>query len=724
MERTISNEFIKAVRRKVEQFEYEAIEVEDDECIIEIFKDGVFICTLNNDGMGLVFEDSIPVFAKDFWNECEQLQKIYEMYDKGERLDFEGIGHYKVISSFEDTILAGAIDSNNEMVFVTWKYDDDRQGVLFGNYFLHDYNRAKLDFAHRAGLSKQGIGLDNGSLETIYKAVKYRLENDDEIGFDVVIPLTETLEKLEDTYDFLKETPNHELETEVDDSYEFDYERSLRQTVQERIANINKIKPPSSPMKASVYCDGVEENYLIENSAEEMAIFIMNNPSNASISIYTMQDELLVCAKNLKMEDCPGGSMYEDEVGDCLYLLRNGVVHVPPIVVFDEAMRPTKLELIAEQFNKYIERTNNMNELKPYQIEAIKEHYPKGTRITLDQMDEKGMPSGLEGTVEFVDDIGQIHMSWDNGRTLAIAPQVDKYHKSPVQEMEEPEEENINRYSDRINNTVLCNIDYDKLQDSYGTTDKAYAKAVLNELTQIAVEEYGTDYFDGFDKNEYVLVPGVLRNKATNEMCVALLELDLTSSGEHFNTYFLTKHGCVEQGDTEMPDSLRSFIRETYGSYEYAYPIGIETDHHVDFDNLHKDLQEFLDTFENYTDYISGERESNSQNPVKAIVSELDGSYKAYILENDPEQLATFIMNNSFCDKTEIYNSQGKFMVSTMGHFLNKCADMSIRDDLMKHLLPMQMGEIDVQPSVVRDDDMNEVTLNLFGDEQDNDLER
>ena len=60
-----------------------------------------------------------------------------------------------------------------------------------------------------------------------------------------------------------------------------------------------------------------------------------------------------------------------------------------------------------------------------------KEMYPKGTRIELISMEDPFAPieSGTQGTVEFVDDMGQIHMRWDNGRTLALIPDEDSFKK-------------------------------------------------------------------------------------------------------------------------------------------------------------------------------------------------------------------------------------------------------------------------------------------------------
>lgn len=56
----------------------------------------------------------------------------------------------------------------------------------------------------------------------------------------------------------------------------------------------------------------------------------------------------------------------------------------------------------------------------------IREQYPKGTLIELGGMKgESQMPHGLKGTVESVDDAGQIHVKWENGSTLALDVNVD-----------------------------------------------------------------------------------------------------------------------------------------------------------------------------------------------------------------------------------------------------------------------------------------------------------
>lgn len=60
----------------------------------------------------------------------------------------------------------------------------------------------------------------------------------------------------------------------------------------------------------------------------------------------------------------------------------------------------------------------------------IKEKYRKylGKTVELISMDDtQAPPVGTRGKVIFVDDAGQIHVKWDNGSSLALIPEVDKF---------------------------------------------------------------------------------------------------------------------------------------------------------------------------------------------------------------------------------------------------------------------------------------------------------
>ena len=75
------------------------------------------------------------------------------------------------------------------------------------------------------------------------------------------------------------------------------------------------------------------------------------------------------------------------------------------------------------------------------EVIKLKQEYPPGTRIVLNYMDDKwAVPPGTRGTVKFVDDAGQVHPIWDNGRTLAIVPEIDSFRKLTEQELREEQQ--------------------------------------------------------------------------------------------------------------------------------------------------------------------------------------------------------------------------------------------------------------------------------------------
>ena len=59
-------------------------------------------------------------------------------------------------------------------------------------------------------------------------------------------------------------------------------------------------------------------------------------------------------------------------------------------------------------------------------LQALRERYPKGTRVELVQMDDaQAPPVGTKGTVRGVDDLGSIMVAWDNGSGLNVVYGVD-----------------------------------------------------------------------------------------------------------------------------------------------------------------------------------------------------------------------------------------------------------------------------------------------------------
>ena len=92
---------------------------------------------------------------------------------------------------------------------------------------------------------------------------------------------------------------------------------------------------------------------------------------------------------------------------------------------------------IAEQ-NKEVPHMNEWDRLHR-QAQRYREAYPPGTRIMLLSMgnDPNPVESGTRGTVRAVDDIGNLHCDFDNGRSLGVVPGEDSFRMLTDEELTE-----------------------------------------------------------------------------------------------------------------------------------------------------------------------------------------------------------------------------------------------------------------------------------------------
>ncbi|MBM6202802.1 DUF4314 domain-containing protein [Staphylococcus epidermidis] len=63
-----------------------------------------------------------------------------------------------------------------------------------------------------------------------------------------------------------------------------------------------------------------------------------------------------------------------------------------------------------------------MCHLNQNQVNLLKYFYPKNTRVEIIKIDDSytQLKPGDQGSVKCVDDIGQIHVNWDNKESLAL----------------------------------------------------------------------------------------------------------------------------------------------------------------------------------------------------------------------------------------------------------------------------------------------------------------
>ena len=62
------------------------------------------------------------------------------------------------------------------------------------------------------------------------------------------------------------------------------------------------------------------------------------------------------------------------------------------------------------------------------QIAALRQRYPRGTKVELLGMDDpQAPPTGTMGEILRVDDAGQLLVRWETGSSLSLIPGVDSF---------------------------------------------------------------------------------------------------------------------------------------------------------------------------------------------------------------------------------------------------------------------------------------------------------
>jgi hypothetical protein len=92
-------------------------------------------------------------------------------------------------------------------------------------------------------------------------------------------------------------------------------------------------------------------------------------------------------------------------------------------------------------------------------------------------------------------------------------------------------------------------------------------------------------------------------------------------------------------------------------------------------------------------------------NLVRGYVYPYEGYRSEYWFENSPSNIANFIMQHRDAREIILTDTMDRKILNTIGEFIDRCPDQSLLQQILPHLIPMQVGERQPQKFPVATDD-------------------
>lgn len=208
----ISEDLITAFKNRLYAMGCSVVEKADETILFSVEKNGAELCQLGQSGT--IFyqpQTALEREQRQVVDLFQSLGNVHGLYERAKPFEVVGVDGFRLISELGNAVLAAKMNEDSEVQFVTWEYDYERTGVIWGNYYKTDFAAAKKDFAIRAGIVDRNELFGTKSLEVLYAACVYQGQNDMEMSADAETKLEDVMAQIQ--YNMSYMIPDDEEET-------------------------------------------------------------------------------------------------------------------------------------------------------------------------------------------------------------------------------------------------------------------------------------------------------------------------------------------------------------------------------------------------------------------------------------------------------------------------------------------------------------------------------
>ncbi|MGL5437155.1 MAG: hypothetical protein ACRDBO_17565 [Lachnospiraceae bacterium] len=211
MNKSVFDNMLMAFKQRMTYQGYQVVDVTGDDFLFAVEKDGIQLFRADKDGD--------IYYHRQPGREQEQrqlhhlfldMQEAYQLFDKAKPLDLPDVEDFRLISEMGKAVLAANMSSNGEIRFVTWEYNHDRSGVIWGHYYETNFEAAKKDFAIRAELLSEDELFSKNEMISIYAASIYRRNNDPDMNCQEESRLDDVITKIQNNLSDILEIEENE----------------------------------------------------------------------------------------------------------------------------------------------------------------------------------------------------------------------------------------------------------------------------------------------------------------------------------------------------------------------------------------------------------------------------------------------------------------------------------------------------------------------------------